>query len=566
MLTKSTEHFIGRWLYLGAPAVTLLVTSSINMDPVNVSKLLLTSGIGFALLALVLSFGRKLAFKESRMYSIALGLFVLWEVVATFASKSPFTQNLYGLNGRNTGLLAYFTLACVALGASVLRSRIYFTKIVMGLLIAGGLNIIYCLIALNGHDFIGWNNVYNTILGTFGNPDFISAFLGIFIVSLIAYISGPGQSWAIRIIGIVMALIALYEIHKSHAIQGLAVTGLGLVIVGFYLVRSWFKNNLLIWLYVFIVGVIASFAIAGALQVGPLTQYIYKTSITLRGSYWRAGIKMATDHPLFGVGPDSYGDWYRRARDARAMILPGPTTVTNAAHNVVVDIFASGGFPLLIAYLSIAVVTLIAIIRVTRRSRKYDAVFVALAVGWVAYFAQSVISINQIGLAMWGWILSGALIAYEIATRNGELANEASPKEKNNKNVKRQNDSSASAFLLGFSGFAVGIIIALPPFIGDASYRSAVTGGKLEQVVAAANKFPEDSMRMTQAVALFEDNKAFQQAHMLALKAVSYNPDFFDGWRILGYISTSTAVEKKLALENMQRLDPLNKEWKKVTP
>ncbi len=566
MLTKSTEHFIGRWLYIGAPAVTLLVTSSINMDPVNVSKLLLTSGIGFALLALALAYGRKLAFKESRVYSVALGLFVFWEVVATFASKSPFTQNLYGLNGRNTGLLAYFTLACVATGASIIRSKVYFTRIIWGLLIAGGLNVIYSLIALSGHDFIGWNNVYNTILGTFGNPDFISAFLGIFIVSSVAYIFGPAQGWTVKICGIITSLIALYEIHKSHAIQGLAVTGLGLIIVGFYLVRSRFQRNIFVWLYCAAVALFGTFAVAGALQIGPLAKYIYKTSISLRGAYWRAGFKMATDHPIFGVGPDSFGDWFRRSRDARSMILPGPTTVTNAAHNVVVDIFASGGFPLLITYLSIVVITFIAIARVTLRNRKYDAIFVALTVGWIAYFAQSVISINQIGLAMWGWILSGALIAYEIATRNGDLANEVSSKEKNNRNVKRQNDSSASAFLVGFSGFAVGIIIALPPFIGDASYRSAVAGGKLEQVVAAANKFPNDSTRMAQAVALFEDNKAFRQAHTLALKAVSYNPDFFDGWRILGYISTSTAVEKKLALDNMQRLDPLNKEWKKVTP
>jgi hypothetical protein len=495
-----------------------------------------------------------------------LGLFILWDIVATFASKSPITQNFYGLNGRNTGLLAYFTLACVALGASVVRSKVYFTRIVYGLLIAGALNVVYCLIALSGNDFIGWNNVYNTILGTFGNPDFISAFLGIFIVSLVAYISGPQQSWTIRISGIITALIALYEIHKSHAIQGLAVTGLGLIIVGFYAVRSRFQRNIFVWFYGTAVVLFGILAVAGALQIGPLTKYIYKTSISLRGAYWRAGLKMATDHPIFGVGPDSFGDWFRRSRDARSMILPGPTTVTNAAHNVVIDIFASGGFPLLIAYLSIAVITLIAIIRVTLRNRNYDAVFVSLAVGWLAYFAQSVISINQIGLAMWGWILSGALIAYEIATRKGDLANEASPKEKNNKNLKRQNDSSASAFLVGFSGFAVGIIIALPPFIGDASYRSAVTAGKLEPIISAANKFPNDSTRMAQAVALFEDNKAFQQAHTLALKAVSYNPDSFDGWRILGYISTSTAVEKKLALENMQRLDPLNKEWKKVSP
>ena len=275
---------------------------------------------------------------------------------------------------------------------------------------------------------------------------------------------------------------------------------------------------------------------------------------------------MGLDHPIFGVGPDSYGDWYRQTRDAHAMIIPGPTTVTNAAHNVVVDIFASGGFPLLITYLAIATLTLIAITRVAIRNRDYDSVFVALVVGWMAYFAQSVISINQIGLAMWGWILSGALIAYEIATRNGELATETPTKTKNSRSVKRQNDSSASAFLIAFVGFAVGIVIALPPFIADASYRSAVQSSKLEAVVAASTKFPIDSMRMAQAVALFEDNKAYSQAHDLALKAVAYNPDFFDGWRILAYISTSTPEEKKLANQNMQRLDPLNEEWKKVAP
>jgi hypothetical protein len=32
-------------------------------------------------------------------------------------------------------------------------------------------------------------------------------------------------------------------------------------------------------------------------------------------------------------------------------LLPGPKTITNASHNVVIDFFAYGGFPLLIAYL-----------------------------------------------------------------------------------------------------------------------------------------------------------------------------------------------------------------------
>ena len=66
---------------------------------------------------------------------------------------------------------------------------------------------------------------------------------------------------------------------------------------------------------------------------------------------------------------------------------------------------------------------------------------------------------------------------------------------------------------------------------------------------------------MAQAVATFEDSKAFTQAHDLALKAVAYNPDFYDGWRLLGFISTSTPEEKAKAEANLKRLDPLNPQW-----
>jgi hypothetical protein len=57
---------------------------------------------------------------------------------------------------------------------------------------------------------------------------------------------------------------------------------------------------------------------------------------------------MGMDHPLNGIGMDAYGDWYRRARSEQAAtVMPGPKTITNAAHNVVIDIFAYGGLPTL---------------------------------------------------------------------------------------------------------------------------------------------------------------------------------------------------------------------------
>ncbi len=92
---------------------------------------------------------------------------------------------------------------------------------------------------------------------------------------------------------------------------------------------------------------------------------------------------MGTSHPFTGVGFDTYGDWYRRARDTQALVLPGPNVITNAAHNVPFDVFAFGGWPLFLSYIALLLLTVIAILKVTIRARAYDGVFVALTTAWL---------------------------------------------------------------------------------------------------------------------------------------------------------------------------------------
>ena len=260
-------------------------------------------------------------------------------------------------------------------------------------------------------DFINWSNPYGNILGLFGNPNFIGAFLGMFIAGATAYAFSAHKSWAYRAGTLVLVAIAFWEVLKSHAIQGLVVTGAGLAITGFYLVRSKF-NNAITWVYVTGIAIAGGFALAGALQKGPLAQYIYKTSVSLRGQYWKAGIETGSNHPWTGVGMDALGNWYRRDRsEYAATVLPGPNTIVNAAHNVFIDIFAYGGYPLLISCVAIIGAGIWAVIRVTLRRRAYDGIFVAMTVTWAGYVLQSIVSINQIGLAIWGWVLVGALVA-----------------------------------------------------------------------------------------------------------------------------------------------------------
>ena len=92
-------------------------------------------------------------------------------------------------------------------------------------------------------------------------------------------------------------------------------------------------------------------------QIGPLKQYIYEKSISIRGYYWNAGIEMFRTNPVFGVGFDGYRDWYWRSRSLKAFYDLGPQDFAENAHNVFIDLAAIGGLPLLLIYSSIIVYT-----------------------------------------------------------------------------------------------------------------------------------------------------------------------------------------------------------------
>lgn len=563
MINQLAERTIARVLGIGSAFVAIIVVTGTVSDPVNVTKLFALGGVAASAFAVVLGFGVKELWSSSKALIVLVGLFLVASINAVANSAAPLTQNIYGVYGRNTALLTYLLLIFVILSAVMLRTSKNFTTLIYGLFIAGIVNVIYCGWVILFGDFIPWNNPYGNILGTFGNPNFIGAFLGLFAASLVAYSFKSGLHIGLRLLSAVVFVITVIEIIDSNAIQGRVIVAAGLAIVGFYLVRSKLKSPLFQIGYVIVISIGGVFALLGALQSGPLAKYIYKTSVSLRGEYWQAGWNMGTDHPLTGVGFDAYGDWYRRARDLQALILPGPNTVTNAAHNVPFDVLAFGGWPLFLTYLGILLLSVIAILKVTTRTRTYDPIFVTLTTAWVCYQLQSIISINQIGLAIWGWLFGGALIAYEIATRPRE-SNDGGPSGKaNGPRVlkKKQNETIFSSTLIAGIGAVIGLLLASPPYSADAKWRSALVSenaDKVEEALVPAYLNPSSSYRYVNAVQVFESSKIYDRAYKYAKIAVEFNPDNFDSWRMMYLITNSSPEEKANALENMKRLDPNN--------
>ena len=562
MNTATVERFLARSLGIGAFLTTVLVYTSVS-DPVNVPKMVVLAVLAFGSLGTLVFSLKSHIFSENRLLISGFLLFIATSIMAVVQSASPFNQNFYGTYGRNTGLLTYISLIFLMFVATTINKIENLKFILWALLTAGFVNVAYCLWVVLFGDFIGWSNPYGNILGTLGNPNFIGAFLGIFISVYVAYLINPGTKIAHRVIGVLVLVIALIEVNASNAVQGVIVSAGGVALVGFLYLRSRFKGNLIPSVYAGAIALLGSVAVLGALQIGPLTGLIYKTSVSLRGEYWQAAINMARLNPFSGVGMDSYGDWYRRARDAEAMILPGPSVVTNAAHNVPLDLLAYGGIPLFISFLILFILSTKSVVRIVFRNRDYEWVGVGLVVGWTCYHVQSIISINQIGLAIWGWIFNGAVIAYERATRISDQQ-DLEPITKSKKAKKTTSQVISPQLVFGLTG-AIGFVLAFPAFNADLQYRKAVTTSQAPAVQKALEPSfmtPTNSRFLAEAAGLFENSKIPDLAHKYALEGVVFNPDYFDAWRTLYGITSSTAEEKAQAKKNLIRLDPLNNEWK----
>jgi len=558
MQNHLAEKLLSKILAFGAAFTTVFLISGSVTDPVNAPKFVVIGVLGSSAIGLVLSSRLRYTVKSQWAVLILITILLGSMILSVLASKSPLSQNLYGSYGRNNGLIAYLFLSLILCSALALKNLSSFTLIAKSLFFAGVLNVVYCLWVITFGDFIGWSNPYGNILGTLGNPDFIGAFLGLFFAAYLAYGLGKETSKFFKYSLLAVLPVTAFEIVDSHAIQGRVVAVLGVGIVGFFYLRS--RTSALVLTFYSVLSVIAGIlAVGGALQIGPLTKFIYKTSVSLRGQYWLAAWNTGKSHPITGVGMDSFGDWYRRSRSAHAIELPGVNTVVNAAHNVWMDMFAFGGWPLLLSYLAILIFTIIAIIKVIIRKKEYDSTFVALTVAWIGYQAQSIISINQIGLAIWGWLLSGALIAYETATRNdGHSLPDSAGKKLGKFNQKNQ--EPFGVIIASLCGL-IGLLIALPPLTSDTKWRTAQLGRTAQGVEVTMNSSyfnPQNSSKYLINIQTIESSNLFDLSHKYALEAVKWNPESFELWKLLYLVKNSTPEEREQALKNMKRLDPLN--------
>jgi O-antigen ligase len=342
------------WIFGGAAATTIYFNTKIQ-DPFNAPKfwilLLMTSWLlGFITLDLI---------KENKIFlnSLKIPLIVLSLFVISLFISYVFSDNkqiaLLGENMRRNGLLTYLCFSILLVAGFMyvndsLIKRIYVWIVITSLTVSG-----YGIMQWTGNDFVQWSDHGKNTISTLGNSNFAGSLMSILAILLFGglFIRQFRPIFKL-LLGVVFSML-LVAIFPTNARQALVILGLGLGVIVLVVVSV---NNKKIALLLSALGTLVFIlAVLGMLQIGPLKDLLYKNSVTVRGFYWRAGIKMFTENIWFGVGLDNYGSYFKELREPQYSLNYGFGLTSTNAHNAIIQQFATGGLFVGISYLLIII-------------------------------------------------------------------------------------------------------------------------------------------------------------------------------------------------------------------
>ena len=410
-MEKTTKYAFDK-----ATALLAIVSGTIFigfLDPINWPKqIALLTIIPFIALA-----GYR-AYKESANVSIAnyqvrlLLLSIIFTITAIILAKFfenlSWTRILWGLWGRNNGLLTITSLFIVALSFSLMNhARTFGSKFLHSLELASIIFCSYGLVQWLGSDPVNWSQS-NQVFSFFGNTNFASAIFALSASCFLLLSVLEKSNLVLRLIRLTFFVISMGLIVATKSIQGLGA----ILIVG--LLTLFIRLNIvsLVKKLIFLTcaGFLGIFVFLGTLGFGPLGNAIGQYTVQLRYQYWLTGIRIGETSPIWGVGVDSYGDHFRTYRSQALAERTSIDLVTNNAHNVFVQAFATLGILGLIAVL-IPVLIGVFISFKTLFSDTSSNIDKGIVSVFLALWSMSIFSIDNISIAVWNYAFLGLVLA-----------------------------------------------------------------------------------------------------------------------------------------------------------
>ena len=429
---QAKVNYSNLWIVTIGVTLTTLYFNSKIQDPFNSPKLWLIVLLSSWLFGHVItSIKSNIAVNKNVIYAIFIFLF---SGLISFLLTNPLYTGFFGETQRRNGFLSYLCLSIILISAMQSIKFSFITRLSLIVILVGLVLSVYGLMQISGLDFVKWNNPYNAVISTVGNPNFAAAIMAIIATLNFGFSLMPNFNLTQRLLHLAVFVLSFVAIFRSDARQGLVSGAVGIGTITIIYVHS--KYRKIGWLFAFSALIIGIFSILGMLQKGPLQSLLYKDSVSVRGYYWRAGIEMFRDNFLFGVGQDRYGAFFKAYREPQYSLTYGFDITSSNAHNVPIQLFSTGGIFFGGAYLVLMGIVLLYSYRGIKKSAGTNRLVLStLFAGWLVYQAQSLISIDNLGISVWGWMLSGFILGLSTQITKGK-ATESVIKPKNRNSVK----------------------------------------------------------------------------------------------------------------------------------
>jgi O-antigen ligase len=566
-----SNELISKVLITTGILTTLIINPWFAFDPINLPKMIVVSVGGAILLGWLFVQQKRINGDYLPFIGLAAS-FALIQTITFFANSAPWYQQLWGTWGRSTGLITYISFIVIMVAALLMASteqmritRVSFEK--LGYFIS-----FYTLVQLMDLDPINWSQ--KIMIATLGNINFMSSFLGLTAISYTCRVLKEQLALSTKIFFFSMTSLNLYLIYISQSIQGIGVYFAGLTLLLTFKIRQSFNlfKSLIFLTSSIVFGILGLLGTAG---FGPLSMLRQETVI-FRLDYWRAGINMLMANPLNGIGIDSYGDYYREFRTLEAVTRTGPQRVTNTAHNIFLDVFSGSGAFTGIIFTLIMALTIKAILSSLKHNSLNDD-FIAFGAMWLGFLVFCLISINQIGVGVWGFIFTGLVNGFVIRCRIEKRNNESSlslDKERLKRARNRKASISVSdrksrdlskalqVVLSGVLAIAVGAL-ALIPNVADARFVSAIRGSNLDLAMDVIKSPGIQDFHIERLITALAEAGRSKESLGLAQLLSKQNPQSWSAWVAIVSSEIATRDQRVRAANELFRLDPNNELVKK---
>ena len=532
----------------GATVVTLAATPWINSDALIIPKIISLSCLAsFLLPTLIINYKTFLTNRKMKFLLILCVIFTIQMMMAMFISKAPFEQEFFGRTGRGLGFITYFSLIVIMLFTAMNINLSNMPNISQGLLVSCLLSSVYSIFQYFGVDFSDWRTQTNGIIGTIGNPNFQSSFVAIAFIPTMVYLWSRKYKFILTSCAMCILLFTLYICESTQGYIALASSS-----AVFILFNLWYNKSKLIFISTLIPIILTGFiAIAGMLDKGPLSYYLYKVSVRSRGEMWQTASSVIKSNPVFGVGLDSLGDYslmYRNEKTAN-----GIAEYIDNSHNFFLQFAATGGLILALSYLGIILLSLYSFFLLQKRIGEFNRNITALFAAWISFQLQSLISPAVIPTLVWNFIFCGTFIGL---TRSLNLKSELSPGRKsdipNTRTIKFMSGAGVISAVLAF-------VLTFPLFHADKLTRQANIKKDALLAVKAAKTYPESVIRYNLLGAELYESGLYDLSLEIARSAVKFNPNSYQTWILVLVNPKATSEERNQAKEQLIRIDPFNK-------